>query len=77
MIPVPPPPLAPAVLATVTRPTPAREIAKPAQASGLAVVRFTTAAMIATSTGTAPISSAAWLTLVLAMPAFCSRTEPP
>ena len=37
----------------------------------------TTAAMIATSTGTAPISRAAWVTLVRLMPAFCTMTEPP
>jgi hypothetical protein len=67
-----PPPLLP-----VMRPTPASDTAKPIQATGRATVRCQTAAMIATSTGTAPISRAAWLTLVLAMPAFCSRTEPP
>jgi len=33
--------------------------------------------MTATSTGTAPISSAAWVTLVRVMPAFCTRTDPP
>jgi hypothetical protein len=33
--------------------------------------------MIATSTGVAPISSAAWLTLVRVMPAFCTTTDPP
>jgi hypothetical protein len=33
--------------------------------------------MTATITGTAPISSAAWVTLVRVMPAFCRRTDPP
>ncbi len=33
--------------------------------------------MTATSTGTAPISSAAWVTLVRVMPAFSRMTEPP
>ena len=33
--------------------------------------------MIATMMGAVPISSAAWLTLVRVMPAFCSRTVPP
>jgi hypothetical protein len=61
----------------VMRPTPASDTAKPIQATGRATVRCHTAAMIATSTGTAPISRAAWLTLVLAMPAFWRRTEPP
>jgi hypothetical protein len=61
----------------VMRPTPASDTAKPIQATGRATVRCHTAAIIATSTGTAPISRAAWLTLVLAMPAFWSRTEPP
>jgi hypothetical protein len=33
--------------------------------------------MTATSTGTAPISRAAWVTLVRPMPEFCKMTEPP
>ncbi len=33
--------------------------------------------MTATSTGAAPISSAAWVTLVRVMPAFCTTTDPP
>ena len=33
--------------------------------------------MTATRTGPAPISSAVWVTLVLARPVFCTRTEPP
>ena len=70
---VAPPPPPPAV----TSPTPPSDSAKPAQATGRATVRCHTAAMIATSTGTAPISRAAWVTLVRLMPAFCSRTEPP
>ena len=40
-------------------------------------LRSHTAAMIATITGTAPISSAAWVTLVRVIPAFCSTTDPP
>ena len=70
---VAPPPPPPAV----TRPTPASDSAKPAQATGRARVCCHSAAMTATSTGTAPISSAAWVTLVRAMPAFCKMTEPP
>ena len=59
------------------RPTPPSETAKPNQATGRATVRCHTAAMTATSTGTAPISRAAWVTLVRMMPAFCTMTEPP
>ncbi len=70
---VAPPPPPPAV----TRPTPARDSAKPAQATGRATVCCHSAAMTATSTGIAPISSAAWVTLVRAMPAFCRMTVPP
>jgi hypothetical protein len=33
--------------------------------------------MIATSTGVAPTSSAAWLTLVRMTPAFCMKIVPP
>jgi hypothetical protein len=33
--------------------------------------------MTATSTGTVPISRAAWVTLVRAMPAFCTMTVAP
>ena len=33
--------------------------------------------MTATSTGTAPMSRAAWVTLVRLMPAFCTMTDPP
>jgi hypothetical protein len=33
--------------------------------------------MIATMTGVAPISRAAWLTLVRLIPAFCRTTDPP
>ena len=67
-----PPPRPPA-----TRATPASDSAKPAQATGRATARCHTAAMIATSTGTVPISSAAWVTLVRVMPAFCSTTQAP
>ena len=61
----------------VTRPTPASDTPKPSQATGRATARCHTAAITATSTGTAPISSAAWVTLVSATPAFCSTTDPP
>ncbi len=61
----------------MTRPTPASDTAKPAQAAGRATVRYHAAAMTATSTGEAPISRAAWVTLVRVMPAFCTMTEPP
>ena len=67
---LPPPPPA-------TRPTPASDTAKPAQATGRATACCQAAAMIATSTGAEPISSAAWLTLVRVMPAFCTTTDPP
>ncbi len=70
---VAPPPPPPAV----TSPTPPSDTTKPNQATGRATLRFHTAAMIATSTGTAPISRAAWVTLVRAMPTFCTMTEPP
>jgi hypothetical protein len=68
--PPPPPP-------TVTRATPPSDTRKPNQATGRATARCHIAAMIATSTGTAPISRAACVTLVRLMPAFCSSTEPP
>jgi hypothetical protein len=68
--PPPPPP-------TVTRPTPPSDTTKPSHATGGATVRYHTAAIAATSTGTAPISRDAWVTLVRAMPAFCTMTEPP
>jgi hypothetical protein len=70
---VAPPPPPPAV----TRPTPPSETAKPSQASGRATLRCHTAAMTATSTGTAPISRAAWVTLVRVIPAFCTTTVAP
>lgn len=69
---VAPPPPPPATMAT-----PASDTAKPTQASGRATTWFRQAVMIATSTGTAPISRAAWLTLVRVMPVFCRRTAPP
>ena len=61
----------------VTRPTPASDTANPTQATGRATACRQSAAMTATSTGTAPISNAAWVTLVRVMPAFCRRTDPP
>jgi hypothetical protein len=74
---LPPPAPPPIALPPVIRPTPASDSANPAQAAGRAIARCHTAAMTATSTGVAPTSSAAWVTLVLASPAFCSSTEPP
>jgi hypothetical protein len=67
-----PPPFPP-----VTRPTPASDTANPAHATGRATEWFQSAAMTATSTGTAPISRAAWVTLVRVIPAFCRMTDPP
>jgi hypothetical protein len=69
---VAPPPRPP-----VTRPTPTSDTANPAQATGRATVRCQSAAMTATITGTVPISSAAWMTLVRVIPAFCTTTDPP
>jgi hypothetical protein len=67
------PPLPPAA----TRPTPASDTAKPSHATGRAISRCRRAATIATSTGEAPTSRAPWLTLVRAIPAFCTRIDPP
>jgi hypothetical protein len=72
-----PPSVAPPPCPPVTRATPASDTANPAQATGRATVRCQSAAMTATSTGTAPISSAAWVTLVREIPAFSNRTDPP
>ena len=58
-------------------PTPASDTAKPAQAAGPATVRCHAKATIATMTGAAPASRAACVTLVRAIPAFCSTSEPP
>jgi len=69
---VAPPPRPP-----VTRPTPTSDTANPAHATGRATVRCQSAATTATITGTVPISSAAWMTLVRVMPAFCTTTDPP
>ena len=60
-----------------SRATPASDTPNPAHATGLATAPCHSAATIATMTGTEPISSAAWLTLVRRMPAFCSSTVPP
>ena len=57
--------------------TPASDTAYPAQTSGRAMARNRTAEMIATSTGVAPTSRAAWLTLVRRTPAFCRKIVPP
>jgi hypothetical protein len=58
-------------------PTPASERPKPSQATGRATPSPRTAASTATSTGVAPMSSAACVTLVRSMPRFCSSTDPP
>lgn len=67
--PPPPPP--------ATRMTPARDTANPAHATGRATACCHTAAMTATRIGVVPISSAAWVTLVRVIPAFCRTTDPP
>jgi len=59
------------------KPTPASDTANPAHATGRATPWPAMAAMTATSTGVAPISSAACVTLVRSMPRFCNRTDPP
>ncbi len=61
----------------VIRLTPASDTANPSQATGRATLCCQSAAMTATSTGTAPTSRAAWVTLVRVIPAFCMATEPP
>ena len=66
----PPPPAA-------TRATPPNDTANPVQAAGGPSRRSRAAAMSATSTGVAPTSRAAWLTLVRVMPAFWTRIAPP
>jgi hypothetical protein len=68
-VPAPPPP--------ATRPTPPSATSEPAQVSTVAAPRPSAAAITATSTGTAPTISAAWLTLVRSMPAFWSRITRP
>ena len=72
-----PPSVDPVPWPLAMKPTPASDRPNPAQAAGLATLCLSTAAMIATSTGVAPISSAAWVTLVRWIPRFCSSTEPP
>ena len=69
MAPPPPPP--------ATIPTPASASAKPTHASGPVEPLPVAAAISATSAGTAPTISAAWLTLVAWMPAFCSMITMP
>jgi hypothetical protein len=59
------------------KPTPTSDSANPDQASGRATLWPRAAAMIATRTGVAPISSAACVTLVRSIPKFCKRTDPP
>ena len=69
--------LAPSPPPAATRPTPASDSAKPDQATGRATLAWWTAARKATSTGVAPTSRAAWLTLVRVIPAFWIRIDPP
>jgi hypothetical protein len=57
--------------------TPANDTANPVQAARGPSRRSRAAAMRATSTGVAPMSRAAWLTLVRVMPAFWTRIAPP
>ena len=68
-VPAPPPP--------ATRPTPASAISAPIHAGAGLEPRRRSAVMMTTSTGTAPTISAAWLTLVRSIPAFCSRITTP
>ena len=68
-VPAPPPP--------ATRATPASASSEPPHMRRLPEPRPSTAAMAATSTGTAPTISAAWLTLVRSMPAFWSTITTP
>ena len=68
-VPAPPPP--------ATRPTPASATSEPAHVAAPAVLRPNSEAMTATSTGTAPTISDAWVTLVRSMPAFCSTITAP
>ena len=72
-----PPRVEPAPCPPAMKPTPARERANPAHATGRATPWPAMAARTATSTGVAPMRSAAWVTLVRSMPRFCSRTDPP
>jgi hypothetical protein len=67
----------PAPPAPATSPTPASASTLPAQPSGPAVPRRSATAVSATSTGTAPTISDAWLTFVRAMPAFWSTMTTP
>ena len=69
--------LEPAPPAPATRPTPASASAYPPHSDGRAMPSPLPAVISATSTGTAPTTSAAWLTLVRSMPAFCSRITAP
>jgi len=68
-VPAPPPP--------ATRPTPASATSEPAHVVAAAVLRPVSAAITATSTGTAPTISDACVTLVRSMPAFCSTITAP
>lgn len=69
--------VAPAPPPAATSATPANDTPKPVQATGGAARRCWTAATPATSTGVAPTSRAAWLTLVRVIPAFWTRIDPP
>jgi hypothetical protein len=68
---------APPAPPAATRATPADDTPNPVQAAGGPSRRSLAAAMAATSTGVAPTSRAAWLTLVRVIPAFWTRTAPP
>ena len=67
-----PPPADPATSAMPTSAT-----AYPAHVSGRVAVCPSPAPIRATNTGIAPITTAAWLTLVCSIPTFCSRITAP
>jgi hypothetical protein len=58
-------------------PIPANAAAKPSQDTGPTLARPRPTVNSATSTGVAPTMSAAWLTLVRAMPEFCNTITRP
>jgi Lrp/AsnC family transcriptional regulator, leucine-responsive regulatory protein len=72
-----PPRLEPAPRPAAMMVTPASETPNPSQATGRGTPCPSTPASTTTSTGVAPMSSAACVTLVRWMPRFCSSTEPP
>jgi hypothetical protein len=69
--------VAPPPSPAATTPTPANDTRNPSHAAGGAGARIAIAEMTATITGMAPTSTAAWLTLVRATPAFWMRIVAP